>query len=237
MSDKAKSTDKALQNAQNPQGAIVLIEDDVDLNTLLAARLRAKGYEVFAYTDTSAVKSLLDEKNIDLMLVDRNLPLGKDGIDFVAALRKHGYNEPVIFLTAKTLQSDILQGFEQGGDDYITKPFDFNELCLRIKALLKRSKKQVERLHFKDIMLDLGARECVCGGQRLILSSLEFELLRFFLENKGEILSRQELSEAVWGELDTNDKAINIALTRLRAKLPALKAHIQSIRGVGYRLC
>lgn len=216
---------------------LVLIEDDKDLNELLTLRFRALGYEVFAFYECVGVERVLDEQDIDILLVDRNLPFGKDGIDFVSSLRKQGYNEPVIFLTAKALQTDILQGFEMGCDDYITKPFDFNELVLRIKALVKRSKKESEKLAFKDFLLDLENRLCFFKKEQIQLSSLEFELLKCFFENKNAILSREFLAECVWDDTSTNDKTINIALTRLRAKFPALKAHIQSIRGVGYKLC
>lgn len=216
---------------------LVLIEDDKDLNELLALRFRALGCEVFAFYECVGVERVLDEQDIDILLVDRNLPFGKDGIDFVARLRKQGYNEPVIFLTAKTLQTDILQGFEMGCDDYITKPFDFNELVLRIKALVKRSKKESEKLAFKDFLLDLENRLCFFKKEQIQLSSLEFELLKCFFENKNAVLSREFLAECVWDDTSTNDKTINIALTRLRAKFPALKTHIQSIRGVGYKLC
>lgn len=216
---------------------LVLIEDDKDLNELLTLRFRALGYEVFAFYECVGVERVLDEQDIDILLVDRNLPFGKDGIDFVSSLRKQGYNEPVIFLTAKALQTDILQGFEMGCDDYITKPFDFNELVLRIKALIKRSKKESEKLAFKDFLLDLENRLCFFKKEQIQLSSLEFELLKCFFENKNAVLSREFLAECVWGDTSTNDKTINIALTRLRAKFPTLKAHIQSIRGVGYKLC
>ena len=216
---------------------LVLIEDDKDLNELLALRFRALGYEVFEFYECVGVERVLDEQDIDILLVDRNLPFGKDGIDFVSNLRKQSYNEPVIFLTAKALQTDILQGFEMGCDDYITKPFDFNELVLRIKALVKRSKKESEKLAFKDFLLDLENRLCFFKKEQIQLSSLEFELLKCFFENKNAVLSREFLAECVWDDTSTNDKTINIALTRLRAKFPALKAHIQSIRGVGYKLC
>lgn len=216
---------------------LVLIEDDKDLNELLTLRFKALGYEVFAYYQCEGVSELLDEQDIDIMLVDRNLPFGKDGIDFVAQLRQRGYNEPVIFLTAKALQKDILEGFEKGCDDYITKPFDFKELEFRVKALVRRFKKESQKLAFKDFLLDLDNKQCFFKGEEVALSRLEFELLRCFFDNKNTLLSRQFLSEAVWDSTDTSDKTINIALTRLRNKFPTLKAHIQSVRGVGYKLC
>ncbi|TQR54791.1 response regulator transcription factor [Campylobacter troglodytis] len=216
---------------------LVLIEDDKDLNELLVLKFKRLNFEVFSFFDTQGVSELLDEQDLDILLVDRNLPFKKDGIDFVRTLRKRGYNEPVIFLTAKALQKDILQGFETGCDDYITKPFDFDELILRIKALVKRNKKESEKLAYKDFLLDLDNRTCFFKGSQIQLSSLEFELLKCFFENKNTLLSREFLAERVWDDASTNDKTINIALTRLRNKFPTLKSYIQSVRGVGYRLC
>lgn len=214
---------------------ILLIEDDKDLNELLSLRLKAQGYEVLALFDFANLSDVLDSHDIDLVIADRNLPSG-DILPFVLTLRKRGYDEPMIFLTAKTLQSDILQGFESGCDDYITKPFDFNELALRIKALLKRSKKQSEKLNFKEFSLDLENHELFMKGEKIKISNLDFELLRCFFENKGVLLSRHFLSENVWQNDNISDKSINIAITRLRNKIPLLKEHIQSVRGVGYKL-
>ncbi|KGI56985.1 response regulator transcription factor [Campylobacter sp. MIT 97-5078] len=215
---------------------ILLIEDDTDLNELLTLRLQKEGFELESLFDFQGVRECLDEKDFDLLLVDRNLPSG-DSIEKLVSLRKQGYNEPVIFLTAKSLQEDIIEGFKKGCDDYIIKPFDFNELVFRIKALLKRSKKESETLAYKDFLLDLNNHQCFFKDKEVILSNLEFELLKCFFENKNTLLSRQFLSENVWQDDNVNDKTINIALTRLRAKFPSLKEHIISVRGIGYKLC
>jgi len=214
---------------------ILLIEDDKDLNELLSLRLKSQGYELLSLFDFLNLENLLEEE-IDLIIADRNLPSG-DILPFILNLRKRGYDEPVIFLTAKTLQSDILQGFESGCDDYITKPFDFNELLLRIKALLKRSKKQSEKLIYKEFSLDLENHELFMKDEKLKISNLDYELLRCFFENKGILLSRHFLSENVWQNDSISDKSINIAITRLRNKIPKLKDYIQNVRGVGYKLC
>ncbi len=215
---------------------ILLIEDDKDLNELLSLRLKSQGYELLSLFDFLNLENLLEEEEIDLIIADRNLPSG-DILPFILNLRKRGYDEPVIFLTAKTLQSDILQGFESGCDDYITKPFDFNELLLRIKALLKRSKKQSEKLIYKEFSLDLENHELFMKDEKLKISNLDYELLRCFFENKGILLSRHFLSENVWQNDSISDKSINIAITRLRNKIPKLKDYIQNVRGVGYKLC
>ncbi|AGV09973.1 response regulator transcription factor [Campylobacter coli] len=215
---------------------ILIIEDDIDLNDLLSLRLKACDYQIFSLLDFKGVEDLLDSEQIDLLIVDRNLPSG-DSLDRIKELRKQGYKEAVIFLTAKTLHQDLLEGFESGCDDYMCKPFDFNELLLRIKAILKRHKREEEKLVFKDFSLDLINYEFFYKNEKLDVSNLEYELLKCFFENPNTLLTRQFLSENVWKDDTTSDKTINIALTRLRNKFPKLKEHIISVRGIGYKIC
>ncbi|HBK1861334.1 TPA: response regulator transcription factor [Campylobacter jejuni] len=215
---------------------ILIIEDDIDLNELLVLKLKSSGYEVISLVDFFGVEDLLDNEQIDLLIVDRNLPSG-DSLEKIQDLREQGYKEAVIFLTAKALHQDLLEGFENGCDDYVCKPFDFNELLLRIKAILKRHKKEEEKLSFGDFILDLANYEFFYKNQKLEISNLDYELLKCFFENPNTLLTRQFLSESVWKDDTTSDKTINIALTRLRNKFPKLKDHIISVRGVGYKLC
>lgn len=215
---------------------ILLVEDDSDLNELLTLRFNSLSYEVHSFLNLDCVKTCLDENEIDLLILDRNI-CGEDALNFVKSLREEAYNEPVIFLTAKALKRDILEGFESGCDDYVCKPFDFDELLLRMKALLKRSKRQNSKISFKNILLDIENRQCFEDNQEVKVSNLEFELLKCFFENKNVLLTRQFLSENVWLDEFTNDKSINIAITRLRNKFKVLKEQIHSIRGVGYKLC
>lgn len=215
---------------------ILIIEDDVDLNELLVLKLKLSGYEVVSLVDFFGVEDLLDNEQIDLLIVDRNLPSG-DSLEKIRDLREQGYKEAVIFLTAKALHQDLLEGFENGCDDYVCKPFDFNELLLRIKAILKRHKKDEEKLTFDNFILDLANYEFFYKNQKLEISNLDYELLKCFFENQNTLLTRQFLSESVWKDDTTSDKTINIALARLRNKFPKLKDHIISVRGIGYKLC
>lgn len=215
---------------------ILLIEDDRDLNELLSIKFKDLGYELFSFFELKNVKSCLDENDIDIMIVDRNIT-NKDSLDFIKSLREEAYNEPIIFLTAKTLQKDILEGFSVGCDDYITKPFNFDELLFRIKAVVKRHKKENSKVSFMNFLLDNESRQCFEDGKEIQISNLEFELLKCFFENQNTVLTRQFLSEMVWKSDSANDKTINIALTRLRNKIPKLKNHITSIRGMGYKIC
>ncbi len=215
---------------------ILIIEDDADLNDLLALKLKANHYQIFSLLDFNGVEDLLDKEQIDLLIVDRNLPSG-DSLNKIKELRKQGYKEAVIFLTAKALHQDLLEGFESGCDDYMCKPFDFNELLLRIKAILKRHKNEEEKLIFHGFMLDLVNYEFFYKNEKLEISNLEYELLKCFFQNQNTLLTRHFLSESVWKDDTTSDKTINTALIRLRNKFPKLKEHIISVRGVGYKLC
>ncbi|HAN0588410.1 TPA: response regulator transcription factor, partial [Campylobacter jejuni] len=176
---------------------ILIIEDDIDLNELLVLKLKSSGYEVISLADFFGVEDLLDNEQIDLLIVDRNLPSG-DSLEKIQDLREQGYKEAVIFLTAKALHQDLLEGFESGCDDYVCKPFDFNELLLRIKAILKRHKKEEEKLSFGDFILDLVSYEFFYKNQKLEISNLDYELLKCFFENPNTLLTRQFLSESVW---------------------------------------
>ncbi len=215
---------------------IALIEDEADLLELLEYNLTKEGYEVEGFLSTKNVKRFLDEENVDLLIVDRNLP-GKEGSEFVKELRNEGIDIPVIFLTAKGSEQDIESGFLRGADDYITKPFNMNELLLRIKALLRRTKKQVEKLTYRDITIDLAQREVRIEGELVELTKLEFDLLSEFVKNARNVLTREYLLEHVWKDL-AQERSVNVAIKRLKEKIDPdrSKNYIEAIRGVGYRL-
>ncbi len=215
---------------------IALIEDEADLLELLEYNLAKEGYEVEGFLSTKNVKRFLDEENVDLLIVDRNLP-GKEGSEFVKELRSEGLEIPVIFLTAKGSEQDIETGFLRGADDYITKPFNMNELLLRIKALLRRTKKRPEKLVYRDISIDLAQREVKIDGTPVELTKLEFDLLSEFVKNPRNVLTREYLLEHVWRDL-AQERSVNVAIKRLKEKIDPdrSKNYIEAIRGVGYRL-
>jgi len=215
---------------------IALIEDEADLLELLEYNLAKEGYEVEGFLSTKNVKRFLDEENVDLLIVDRNLP-GKEGSEFVKELRNEGIDIPVIFLTAKGSEQDIETGFLRGADDYITKPFNMNELLLRINALLRRTKKEPERLVYRDISIDLAQREVKIEGTPVELTKLEFDLLSEFVKNPRNVLTREYLLEHVWRDL-AQERSVNVAIKRLKEKIDPdrSKNYIEAIRGVGYRL-
>jgi len=219
---------------------IVVIEDEEDLLELLEYKLSKEGYEVEGFLSTKNVYNFLEEESVDLMIVDRNLP-GEEGSEFVKSIRSKGIDIPVIFLSAKNADLDIEMGFLRGGDDYITKPFNMNELILRVKAILKRTKSESfeKILTFRDIVLDLNKREVYIDKRKVDLTKLEFDLLCTFIKNKNMVLSREYLLENVWKKDEIHqDKTVNVAIKRLKEKIDPKKDknYIESIRGIGYKI-
>ncbi len=217
---------------------IVVIEDEEDMLELLEYHLEKEGYEVLGFTSTDNVKRLLDEEDVSLMIVDRNLP-NVEGSDFVKSIRDDGYQNPVIFLTAKVTEDDKIDGFLKGGDDYITKPFNTKELLLRISSILKRTSKKSKSdlVKFKDMTLDYNLKQVFLDGESVELTKLEFELLSTLVQNKDSVLSRDYLLETVWGNgEDFQEKTVNVAIKRLKEKIDPdkTKNYIKTIRGVGY---
>ena len=220
---------------------IVIVEDEEDLLELLEYTLQKEGFETIGFLNTKTVAQLLDEEEIDLLIMDRNLP-SVEGSEFVASLRADGVSVPVIFLSAKDKEEDILEGFERGGDDYITKPFNMQELVLRVKAVLKRTSKKVaqERLSHRDLLLDKETREVFVDGEAVEVTKLEFDLLWEFVANKNSVLDRDYLLENVWHDTENYQyKTVNVAINRLKEKIDPekTKEYIQTVRGVGYKLC
>ncbi len=219
---------------------IVLIEDEEDLLELSEYHLGKAGYEVTGFLSAKNVQEFLLQENVDLLIVDRNLP-GVEGSEFVRQLRDDGYTVPVIFVSAKDQDSDIEEGFLRGGDDYLTKPFNMNELILRVKSILRRTQKSDEgKLIYKDIMMDLDERRVFVSGKEVALSKLEFELLSYFIQNKHIVLNRDQLLEDVWKDEEfKQEKTVNVTINRLRKKIDPNKEkeYIEPIRGIGYKLC
>ena len=224
---------------QKDEIEIVVIEDEEDILELIEYHLSAEGYAVTGFLSTENVKRFVEEESPALLIVDRNLP-GLEGSEFVRQIRSEGYDTPVIFLTAKDKMHEMERGFESGGDDYITKPFQFKELLLRVKALLRRSgTSQPERLRFRDIRLDLESKEAEVDGKKVALTNLEFQLLLVFVRSPNIALEREYLREEVWGgSQNFHDKTINVAINRLKKKIDpeGVKNYFIPVWGVGYKL-
>jgi len=218
---------------------ILIVEDEEDILDLVEYHLQKEGYDVVGVKDTSKVRELLDEEDIALILMDRNLP-GIEGSLFIKKIRGEGYDTPVIYISAKDSSDDILEGFERGGDDYITKPFNFAELIARVKAVIKRVKKQSDVVKYRDIVYDITKNIVKIDSKEIELSKLDKKLLLEFLKNKNSILKREDLLENLWDDSENRQlKTVNVAIKRLKEKIDPTgeKNYIKAIRGEGYRLC
>ncbi len=221
--------------------SIVIVEDEEDILELIEYNLEKQGFETIGFLNTKNVFQVLEEEKIDLLIIDRNLP-GIEGSEFVAVLRSKEIDIPVIFLTAKNKDSDIEEGFEIGADDYITKPFSMKELILRIKAILKRTKLDLNKnaATYRDLNLNLASRQLHINKNLVELSKLEFDLLYTLINNQNIVLSREYLLEHVWnGDEFYQDRTVNVAINRLKEKIDPKKNknYIKTVRGVGYTLC
>ncbi|WP_456391422.1 response regulator transcription factor [Nitratifractor sp.] len=219
---------------------ILIIEDDEDILELEEFHLSNAGFEVLGFRSTRGVEQALEEEEVSLLVVDRNLP-GAEGSEFVALLRAKGYDLPVIFVSAKDQDFQVEEGFARGGDDYLRKPFNMNELVLRVRALLRRSGAvSGELLRHGDLILDPESRRLQRNGEEIRLSRLEFDLLAYLMRRPGRVVSREELLDEVWGdEEERGPKSVNVAINRLKKKIDREReaSHIESVRGIGYRLC
>ena len=222
------------------EALIVIVEDEEDILELIEYNLSKEGFETVGLLSTKNVEKLLEEEEVDLLIMDRNLP-GVEGSEFVATLRDRGIQTPVIYLSAKNKDSDIEEGFLRGGDDYMTKPFKPKELILRVKAILKRTKKNLKegKIAYRDILLNPASREVFIGDRQVELTKLEFDLLQTLINNQNIILDRDFLLEHVWGGDEVyQDRTVNVAINRLKEKIDPEKSkeYIKTVRGVGYTL-
>jgi DNA-binding response OmpR family regulator len=218
---------------------IVIIEDEEDILELEEYYLEKEGFLVTGFLSTKKVLDFLDEEEVHLLIVDRNLS-GVEGSEFVKELRELGYQIPVIFVSAKVSDNDIESGFESGGDDYLTKPFNPKELVLRVKSILKRTYKTTDKkVKYKDITLNTTDRKAFIDSCEVGLSRLEFELLLYFIKNTSRVITRDELLENIWkDDENTQEKTVNVAINRLLKKIDPKKEknYIEPVRGIGYRI-
>jgi len=218
---------------------ILIVEDEEDLLSLMEYTLSKDGYDVISCIDTTNVLDILDEENVSLILMDRNLP-SVEGTQFINSIRKDGYNQPVIYVSAKNSDEDVMEGFENGGDDYITKPFNLEILKARVKAVLKRVHKELEIIKIKDILYDASNKTFSIDGKILKLTHLEHDLLLEFIKNENILLSREILLERVWKDSQNKQlKTVNVAIKRLKESIDpdGTKNYIQAVRGEGYIFC
>ncbi|NPA39901.1 MAG: response regulator transcription factor [Thermodesulfobacteria bacterium] len=221
---------------------ILIIEDEKDIVELIVYNLTKEGFTVdFAYNGEEGLTKIRNG-DYDLILLDIMLP-GIGGFELCKMLREEAdlADIPIIFLTARTLESDKILGFELGADDYITKPFSPRELVARIKAVLRRTrpeKVKKEVIKVKNLLIDKDRCKVKVNGKSVELSATEFKILCFLAEHKGRVCSRQELIDAVWGgDGYINPRTIDVHIKRLRMQIeddPTRPAYIKTKRGFGY---
>jgi DNA-binding response OmpR family regulator len=220
---------------------LLLVEDDVRIHTFLSRALIEAGYQVDVASDGKTGEALALEGIHDAFIIDLGLP-DLDGLDLIARCRAQGSSVPVLILSARRSVDDRVRGLEQGGDDYLTKPFALAELLARLRNLLRRAtpaQRDTVRLQVADLQLDLMRREARRGDQLLQLTPQEFSLLEYLCRNAERVVTRSMILDHVWQmRIDPATNVVDVHIYRLRSKVDHDAAHplIHTIRGVGYVL-
>ena len=221
---------------------ILLVEDEEGLITTLTDRLRSENFDVKSATDGEAGLSFALAESFDLIVLDVMLPK-KNGLDVCRDLRQKNITTPVLMLTAKGETIDKVLGLKLGADDYLTKPFEVMELLARIEALLRRSpntnQSLIETFRFGTVSIDFRRATVKKGNKQIELSALEFKLLQYLIEHRGEVLKRDELLDEVWGyNAMPSTRTVDVHIAWLRQKLeenPRYPNFIQTVHGLGYK--
>jgi len=218
---------------------ILVVEDEPGIAFGLEADLKMEGYQVELAEDGSTAARRAQAESFDLILLDVMLP-NKDGFEVCRELRRAGVRTPIILLTARTHEAEKVMGLEVGADDYVTKPFSHRELRARIKALLRRTAGEApEVFRFGDVEVDFSRGELRRGGRPVETTQLEFKLLTALVSNRGRLLSRNQILDAVWGPgTFVTDRVVDNHVLALRRKIepdPQQPRYLISVRGMGYR--
>ena len=219
---------------------IYCVEDERNIRELLVYTLETTGFEAKGMENAKELWTSLKEELPEMILLDIMLP-GEDGYSILEKLKKDGQtrNIPVIMVTAKEAEYEKVRGLESGADDYITKPFGMMEFVARVKAVLRRSKRESEdrELHCKDLYVNVGRHEVRYKDKKIELTRKEFELLLYLMENKGLVLTRNKILSHVWGyDFDGETRTVDVHVRTLRQKLGEAENLIETVRGVGYRI-
>jgi two-component system alkaline phosphatase synthesis response regulator PhoP len=223
---------------------VYCVEDDDNIRELVSYALRGQGYQVYGFSNSEDFYKQLSHNLPDLVLLDIMLP-GEDGLSILKGLRSREETArvPVIMMTAKSSEFDIVKGLDMGADDYVTKPFGIMELLSRIRSVLRRSQKNVPSredksvLTYGNIVVDKKQHTVKVNGEEVNLTLKEFELLCYLILNKGIVLSREQIMQAVWDSpFALESRTIDMHIMSLRQKLGKEGKAIRTVRGVGYRL-
>lgn len=219
---------------------IYCVEDDKNIQDLIVYTLEANKYEAIGFNNGQEMLEKLPNKEVELILLDIMLP-EEDGISIMKKIRGNPETSdiPIILLTAKSSEVDKIVGLDEGADDYITKPFSVLELVSRIKALLRRTSRQLEDqiYKFKGISVDVTKRDVRLGDEKINLTFKEFELLLYLLKNKEIVLTRENIINEVWGfDFEGESRTVDVHIATLRQKLKEWSKYIHTIRNLGYKI-
>jgi two-component system alkaline phosphatase synthesis response regulator PhoP len=220
---------------------ILLIEDAPDVQLVVVDLLRGHGHEVVVSGDGEDGLRTANEQRFDLMILDVMLP-GADGFAVCRAVRERGFDGAILMLTARSLVEDRVEGLQVGADDYLVKPFDSKELLARVTALLRRLGKApltpVLKYHFGDVTVDFDRRDVLRAGVAVNLAGKEMQLLRYLIDNRGQVVSRERLLSRIWQDQPfIGPRTVDVHIAWLRQKLeqnPQAPRHIVTVRGEGY---
>jgi DNA-binding response OmpR family regulator len=221
---------------------ILVIEDEVKIATAIKRGLSLHGHAVDMVHDADSGFSYASDPDYDVIILDRMLPGSMDGVELCRKLRENGVHTPVLMLTARGTIGDKVEGLNSGADDYLVKPFSFDELTARVRALLRRPRQSTgTKLKAGNLELDPVAYTVTRAGQPLKLSHKEFQVLEYLLHHKGQIITKDTLISHIWNEdADVLPNTVEVYIGYLRAKVdrpfPDEKALIHTVRGFGYRL-
>jgi DNA-binding response OmpR family regulator len=213
---------------------ILIAEDEPRLASFLEKGLRSSGFTTSVVADGPQATIMARDEEFDLLILDLGLP-GKNGLEVLRELRRDGQRLPVIILTARDDPADKVEGLEAGADDYLAKPFHFEELLARVRARLRGDRSEEDKtLRVGGVSLDLKTRWVSADGEAIELSAREFELLHTFLRHPDQVLTREQLLSHVWGyDYDPGSNVVDVYVGYLRRKLGSRR--LETVRGVGYR--
>ena len=219
---------------------ILVVEDEVKLGRAIKAGLEQDGYAVDLLHTADDGLAYAETENYDVIMLDRMLPGGRDGLEICAAIRASGNSTPVLMLTAKGELADKVYGLDKGADDYLVKPFEFDELLARIRALVRRPKQAVGvQIDVGDLRIDTAAKQVQVHGKSVKLSKKEYALLEYLAHHTGQVSSKDQLIEHVWDfDADILPNTVEVFILSLRKKIdpPNGPSFIETVRGFGYRL-
>jgi two-component system OmpR family response regulator len=241
MRPRHLDTSAAPPTSSESSARLLVVDDEESVRSMLIMALEFLGYGVTAAATGRQALEAVARRTPDLVLLDVSLP-DVSGFDVCRTLRERGVSVPVLFLTGLGRVDDRVRGLDLGGDDFLTKPFELKEVAARVRALLRRTssglKSDRRQLRVGELQLDTEAHQVWSAGEPVDLTTTEFALLRYLMENPGRVLTRTQILERVWHHRNESSGAVDTYIYYLRRKLGTTgQSLIRTVRGVGYRLC